>query len=62
MRFFVFASLSFLVLLVSAQTSGTNNPGLDGLLADLAKLPSCVVRIQELYFLDSADSYIRPIV
>lgn len=45
MRFFTFASLSFLVLLVSAQTSGTGNPGLDGLLADLAKLPSCVVRI-----------------
>ena len=46
MRLFTFASLSFLVLLVSAQapqTSGTNSAGLDGLLADLAELPSCVV-------------------
>ena len=43
MRFFTLASLSFLTLLASAQTSKTDAPTTNELLADLSKLPTCVV-------------------
>ena len=55
MRFFTLASLSFLAVLVSAQTSKTDAATTNELLAELTKLPTCVVRIAA----ESAVHWIR---
>jgi hypothetical protein len=45
MRFSTLASLSFLTVLASAQTSTTDVSTSNDLLAEFAKLPTCVVRM-----------------
>jgi hypothetical protein len=46
MRFFTLASLSFLAVLASAQTSKTDVPSSNDLLAEFARLPTCVVSMK----------------
>jgi hypothetical protein len=45
MRFITLALVSFSVLLVSAQTSTTDASATSDLFAEIAKLPTCVVRL-----------------
>jgi len=45
MRFFTLASLAFLAVLISAQTTKQDTSTNNDLLAEAAKLPTCVVRI-----------------
>jgi hypothetical protein len=47
MRFLTLASFSFLTLLVSAQKSKTDAPTTNELLAELTKLPKCVVSMTD---------------
>jgi len=60
MRFYTFPSLSFLAVLVSAQTSGTSASTSD-LMAEFAELPMCVVRIKKWQScsLHRADTHMR---
>jgi hypothetical protein len=46
MRFSALARLSFLAVLVSAQTSKTDTSTSNDLLAEFQKLPTCAVRIE----------------
>jgi hypothetical protein len=63
MRFIALALLLFSALLVSAQTSTTDASSTSELLAEIAKLPTCVVRMttENRNSLDPADSHIRPL-
>ena len=63
---FTLASLLFLTLLVSAETSKTAAPPTSNeLIAELTKLPTCVVRITTESFEPClrcvADSHVRPL-
>jgi hypothetical protein len=46
MRLFTLASISFLAVLVFAQTSKTDASTDEDLLAEFASLPKCVVRMK----------------